>query len=102
MQNLSEFQTERRNKVTLNHGLSRGGYVGLEERITDLKKQVADGEISFQPGERHDQSRPLAKDQSTPIARLSKVSKFVSQDVASSTRHMEKLIGSIAYGNQSK
>ncbi|GAY59825.1 hypothetical protein CUMW_197420 [Citrus unshiu] len=88
--NLSEFQTERRNKVTLNHGLSRGGYVGLEERIqratsvydpvpredlwvearktnngefrsedvkekaekiTDLKKQVADGEISFQPGE---------------------------------------------------
>ncbi|KAH9704714.1 hypothetical protein KPL70_011578 [Citrus sinensis] len=109
--NLSEFQTERRNKVTLNHGLSRGGYVGLEERIqratsvydpvpredlwvearktnngefrsedvkekaekiTDLKKQVADGEISFQPGERHDQSRPLAKDQSTPIARLSK------------------------------
>ncbi|XP_052295800.1 uncharacterized protein LOC127898649 [Citrus sinensis] len=90
MQNLSESQTERRNKVTLNHGLSRGGYVGLEERIqratgvyapvpredlwvearktkngefrsedvkekaekiTDLKKQVADGEISFQPGE---------------------------------------------------
>ncbi|KAK9176499.1 hypothetical protein WN944_028516 [Citrus x changshan-huyou] len=88
--NLSESQTERRNKVTLNHGLSRGGYVGLEERIqratgvyalvpredlwvearktkngefrsedvkekaekiTDLKKQVADGEISFQPGE---------------------------------------------------
>ena len=33
MQNLSESQTERRNKVTLNHGLSRGGYVGLEERI---------------------------------------------------------------------
>ena len=33
MQNLSESQTERRNKVTLNHGLSRGGYVDLEERI---------------------------------------------------------------------
>ncbi|KAK9209500.1 hypothetical protein WN944_001866 [Citrus x changshan-huyou] len=36
-------------------------------------------------GERQDQSRPVAKDQSTPIARLSKVSKFVSQDVASSS-----------------
>ena len=33
MQNLSESQIEWCNKVTLNHGLSRGGYVDLEERI---------------------------------------------------------------------